>query len=947
MATQELAKLADPALANELVQILPKLLENETETIDKATEEFRKLSEKDAFLPTLTQIMISQETDIATRQLSAVLFRRRILKKWQKFDSNMKKLVRQASLEYLSNADSSLYKSLAEIVAGIAEHELGEEGGWPELLQVLQQSTNNSNAYADRLKGTELLKCVCNQASDPLQLLMGDMINLFASLLQATDVNAGNAETGQSVHRNIVDSIQPVIHFMEEEHMKNARVILPRLIQVVDEIVAWDETTGSETLGIFTELCEIECSNYVTIEHAKAMAEVCIKTAVNANYEEDTRSSALNQLQMIIKYKRKAFIKYDLIEPLCLEMQKMIVGEEDPDDGIMSGEGGDRSVYTSALQVIDQLAMYVPAEKTMSCCSGPISQLLADSKPNSQRAGLLILSAIVEGCADLILTTDNCMDELVPAVCNHLRNNEASVRSAAYFALGQFSEHLQPDIADYADTVMPQLMAVISAGPTSPEFQNRDVITKIYYALETFVESLGGKPNGIDQYIDQLMSTLVGSLADSQGSGLSVHLLECIVGSIGAVATAADDKFNKFLDQTVEILQNFFPSEEKLIKYEEQLAKAEDEGLKIDEEDDKFQLWSRAIVTLSCICRAVGADSFLKYAGTTMEMAVTLSNHSDDPDIKSSAFSLFSALSSVLKEQMQPHMATIVDILFQALDEDVLDFTGGDGGEERVKRVANILELSKDGELTEEDGEEDNLSLDALDNLNVETGPIEAKVTALETLCEIAESCPVAFGPFMQEAYTKALEIASLEGSLHDEILRSSITSCLIFSSQLYKFGEETDNQEMLQKSCDLCTEVWPMALHSVRETPERTVCMSILYHLEKSIQIVGKTIFQDGTVLKEVMEVVHTVLSDKASCQDVDGEEPSNDEDQAEHDQLLIEYACDILPTTCNAIGYQKFRDVWAGFYPVLRELKNCRKIFQIKNCFLNFLITFFDPFL
>lgn len=130
-----------------------------------------------------------------------------------------------------------------------------------------------------------------------------------------------------------------------------------------------------------------------------------------------------------------------------VEMQKLIVSDEDPDDGIMSGVDGDRTVYTSALQVIDQLAMYVPAEKIIGSLANNISGLLKESVPNSQRAGLLILSVIVEGCADLIML--NYMDDLVPMVCQHLTNAEGSVRSAAYFALGQFSEHLQPDIADY------------------------------------------------------------------------------------------------------------------------------------------------------------------------------------------------------------------------------------------------------------------------------------------------------------------------------------------------------------------------------------------------------------------------------------------------------------------------------------------------------------------
>lgn len=921
-ASEQIAAKANPTLAAELIKILPNILQPDNETIEKATEDFRNLSKHEAFLPTLTSIMISNDNNITvgTKQLAAVLFRRRILKKWKAFPEDDQKLVRLACIEYLSIADNIMYKSWAEIVAGLSNYEL-EKDGWPDLMSVLDSSSANSNSYETRLKGTELLKCVCIAATDPLVSNLNSLIKLFTNLLQSDDVSAGDLTKGQSVHKNIIDAIGAVYPYMEEEHVSAARESLPFIVSTIDKLLHWDESLGVDALSLISELCEIEMSNFISIEIAKDMVEICLKVAINENFEEETRASALSQIQMIIKYKKKAFTRYNLVEPLCSEMQKLIVNDQDPDDGIMSGGDGDRTVYTGSLQVIDQLAMYIPAEQIINCTAKPISELLKSDQWNAQRAGLLILSVIVEGCSDLILA--NYMEDLVPAVCNHLSNNEGKVRSAAYFALGQFAEHLQPDIADYSDIVMPQLMKVLLAGTSSPEFSNRDVITKIYYALETFVESLSSKPQGIDKYLDTLMKNLIESLQNAEG--LKTYVLECIVGSIGAVAAAADEKFAPYLDASVIILQNFFPSKEALESYDKALEDADVSGN--DPPEDKTILWGRAIATLSSICRAVGAQNYEKFAQTTLDMAITLSSYSDDPDIKSSAFTLFGALSSIMKEKISTDIQSIVDILFGALDEQVLDF--GNESNDKIKAMANILELSQDladGEDTD-DAVDTSLSPEDLNNLNFDTSQIEAKVSAMETLGEIAEMAPIAFGKYMNDAFSHALRIAQYEGSLHDEILRSSLTSCLIMSSQLYKFGQLTNSQEAKEESIKMIEDVWPLALTTITDTSERAISMSIMYHLEKSIQIVGTEVFTNVEILNAVMQAILQVLSDKAACQGADHDlAPGEDQDQAEHDQLLIEYACDILPSTCNALGGENFKSIFKEFYPIMKK-RACNK--------------------
>ena len=164
----------------------------------------------------------------------------------------------------------------------------------------------------------------------------------------------------------------------------------------------------------------------------------------------------------------------------------------------------------------------------------------------------------------------------------------------------------------------------------------------------------------------------------------------------------------------------------------------------------------------------------------------------------------------------------------------------------------------------------------------------------METVGELAEMCPAAFAPYMEETYNKAIEISQFEGCMHEEIARAALSTALIMSAELFKHHEAAKNEEGTHNAVELAKAVWPAVIDSIKSSQERSVCMSLLYHLEKSIQIIGSVMFTDMAVLESVMTAVITVLQDKASCQTCDEEEVAEDEfeDAAEHDQLLIEYS-------------------------------------------------------
>ena len=81
------------------------------------------------------------------------------------------------------------------------------------------------------------------------------------------------------------------------------------------------------------------------------------------------------------------------------------------------------------------------------------------------------------------------MKDMLHTVCQGLNDPDPIVCNAALFALGQFSEHLQPDITKYAKELLPLLFQYLGKATNEAE-KNPKGLTKSYYALEMFIENL-------------------------------------------------------------------------------------------------------------------------------------------------------------------------------------------------------------------------------------------------------------------------------------------------------------------------------------------------------------------------------------------------------------------------------------------------------------------------
>ena len=87
---------------------------------------------------------------------------------------------------------------------------------------------------------------------------------------------------------------------------------------------------------------------------------------------------------------------------------------------------------------------------------------------------------IAEGCSD---TLKQCLAEIMPRLLSLLQDREFYVREVACFALGQLSEHCQPDILHYHSTVLPTVYIAL-------EDEKHTVQSTACYVLEMFLENL-------------------------------------------------------------------------------------------------------------------------------------------------------------------------------------------------------------------------------------------------------------------------------------------------------------------------------------------------------------------------------------------------------------------------------------------------------------------------
>lgn len=207
----------------------------------------------------------------------------------------------------------------------------------------------------------------------------------------------------------------------------------------------------------------------------------------------------------------------------------------------------------------------------------------------------------------------------------------------------------------------------------------------MFYALETFCENL---EDAIVLYLPPLLEGLFETLNPSN----STKLRELALSSVAAAATAAKSNMLPYFPQLIEGLKMYL--------------------VKTDNEDIQ-SLRPQAIDTLATLARTIGKDNFMPLTNDTMNFALQLlrETNNDEPELRTSLYNLFAALSEVLTLEMAPVLPEIVGRMLDSVkssEEVVVPEYKKDGANDVLNHINDDILNDDNGiDIENSDGEDD------------------------------------------------------------------------------------------------------------------------------------------------------------------------------------------------------------------------------------------------
>ncbi|XP_071445043.1 importin-4-like [Hetaerina americana] len=885
-----------------LEEILAKLLVADNAVIQQGTGELSLAFKDPEVIPALCNVIVTAENP-QIRQYAAVLLRKRFSKSknWAKLTVEVRNSIKQGLVQALVNEPKQLVKnSIAQFIGTLVKHEFPRQS-WPELLQFLERLTSSAN-YEEKELGMYTLSVITEISPDQFEKHLSSMMFLFNGTLNSLQ-DLGSPLAFYTVLT--LNSLVPVIG-SDANVQSMLNQLMPKLMAIVRAQVAADEDRGVQAMEIFETM--FESSITVVVHHIEPLVQMCLTMARDKSLDSSVRVKALNQIGWITRLKKKSVVKKNIV-PGILDTLFFVMNappeDDDDDEDYFADENEGSTPMACATQTLDVLAMHIPPEKLIPPMLQYIEPALQGEDVYAKRASYIALAVLAEGCAECIRT--KYLELLLRCICNGITSKEAVVRNAALFALGRFSEHLQPEISNFASELLPVLFEYLAqlCAQLQKDGKEPPGVYKMFYALEMFCENLGEK---LLPYLPILMERLFTALNPAN----SVNLRELALSAIGSAANAAKEEMIPYFPRIMECLKMYLVD----------TVNPGENGVSGDSTSDEDQLKAQALDTLGVLARTVGAAHFKPLAHECINSGLSIAEKCDDPDIRKSAYGLIASVSTVAGEDMGPNLPRIVELMLSSIRscEGIVPHFKEDEGAafpvyEDVSDTGDEEDIGSESDEEEDDDDSD------IAGYSVENSYAEEKVDACLALRDIASNSKTAFVPYLDTAFKEVFKLINYP---RDDIRKSSIEALAAFCVSFY-IHDTSEGKKALAEALNMFV---PKLAEIIRTDMERDVVMTALDAYCEMLKEGGSSILKGEGHRDAIINSIKDVLQCKVECQDnIEEDDSESDDEDAEQDELLIECAGDIIPKLGKAMTPDDFSVYFEQFYPLLiaKTKKSC----------------------
>ncbi|TYJ99765.1 importin-4 isoform X1 [Cucumis melo var. makuwa] len=665
----------------------------------------------------------------------------------------------------------------------------------------------------------------------------------------------------------------------QEDHREVALILLSSLT----------ETIGNTFLPHFTDLQALllKCLQDETSSRVRVAALKAVGSFLE--FTNDGAEVAIQIISWLAKYKPNSLKKHKLIVPVLQVMCPLLAESSDVDDDLASDRAAAEVIDTMALNLSKHV--FPPVLEFASLSS-------QSANPKFREASVTSLGVISEGCADHVKSK---LEPVLHIVLGALRDPEQMVRGAASFALGQFAEHLQPEIVSLYESVLPCILNAL-------EDSSDEVKEKSYYALAAFCENMGEE---ILPFLDPLMGKLLSALQTSPR-----NLQETCMSAIGSVAAAAEQAFLPYAERVLELMKIFMV----LTKDEELCSRA------------------RATELVGIVAMSAGRTRMEQILPPFIEAAIA-GFGLDFSELREYTHGFFSNVAEILDDGFVKYLAHVVPLAFSSCNLD--DGSAVDIDESDDENVNGFGGVSSDDEAHDEP---------RVRNISIRTGVLDEKAAATQALGLFALHTKSSYAPYPLSWFFVLLFLNS-RGTLLSSITILGSLTIISYLEETLKilvrhsgyFHEDVRLQaiislEHILKAAQAISQSYNDASSKAKEIFDTVMNIYIKTMVEdEDKEVVAQACTSMADIIKDygyvavepymprLVDATLVLLREESACQQVesDGE---IDEDDTEHDEVLMDAVSDLLPAFAKAMG-SYFAPIFAKLFEPLMKFSRASR--------------------